>query len=296
MSTDLQLKGDSRRRQLELSQRYATHHGLQLVEGFGLEDIGVSAFKGANVSDGALGQFLEAVRAKKIERGSYLLVESLDRLSRQEVLKSLDIFIGLIKRGINIVTLSDERVYTAETTKFEDLILSIAIMSRAHDESRIKSQRQSAAWAGKGSNVQARKLTAMSPAWLRLSADKKTFQVVQERAAVIRSIVEDSAAGIGSYSIARRLNQARTAPFGSSNGWQSRPSPRSSTTAPYLANFSPIGSWMADRSRKAIRSRITFRRSSRKTYSIGPKPVVCSAGLQGEDAKVSLSATCFPGF
>jgi DNA invertase Pin-like site-specific DNA recombinase len=136
MSTDLQLKGDSRRRQLELSQRYATHHGLQLVEGFGLEDIGVSAFKGANVSDGALGQFLEAVRAKKIERGSYLLVESLDRLSRQEVLKSLDIFIGLIKRGINIVTLSDERVYTAETTKFEDLILSIAIMSRvAHQES-----------------------------------------------------------------------------------------------------------------------------------------------------------------
>lgn len=70
MSTDLQLKGDSLRRQLEASTRYAAENDLDLVEDIRLEDIGVSAFKGANVSGGALGRFFEAVQTGKITRGS----------------------------------------------------------------------------------------------------------------------------------------------------------------------------------------------------------------------------------
>jgi hypothetical protein len=45
MSTELQLKGDSRRRQLEASNRYAEEHGLDLASADQLEDIGISAFK-----------------------------------------------------------------------------------------------------------------------------------------------------------------------------------------------------------------------------------------------------------
>src|SRR5262245_24847644 len=86
MSTEDQLKGDSRRRQLEASKAYAEEHGLDLADDAQLEDIGISAFKGANARDGALGQFLTAVRAGLVERGSFLLVESLDRLSREEIL------------------------------------------------------------------------------------------------------------------------------------------------------------------------------------------------------------------
>ena len=55
MSTDVQLRGDSLRRQLEASSDYAAKHGLELVEESRLQDIGISAFKGANVSEGALG-------------------------------------------------------------------------------------------------------------------------------------------------------------------------------------------------------------------------------------------------
>ena len=53
MSTDEQLKGDSLRRQMETSAAYAAEHGLELVDESRLQDIGVSAFKGANVADGA---------------------------------------------------------------------------------------------------------------------------------------------------------------------------------------------------------------------------------------------------
>jgi len=98
------------RSQLEKSHAYAESHNLELVEEFRLEDLGVSAFKGANADTGALGKFLEAVRANAIQKGSYLLVESLDRLSRQQVMKSLGIFTEIINAGINIATLADGRV------------------------------------------------------------------------------------------------------------------------------------------------------------------------------------------
>jgi DNA invertase Pin-like site-specific DNA recombinase len=129
MSTDLQLKGDSRRRQLEASRAYAEAHGLELAEGSELEDIGVSAFKGANVREGALGRFLEAVRSGLIKPGSFLLVESLDRLSRQELLTAQSLFLSIIQAGINLVTLTDGRVYRAGTNDLGDLIVSLVIMS-----------------------------------------------------------------------------------------------------------------------------------------------------------------------
>src|ERR1700692_2428578 len=107
MLTDLQLKGDSRRRQLEASRAYAEANSLELAKGAELEDIGVSAFKGANVRDGALGQFLEAVRSGAVKPGSYLIVESLDRLSREQVLTAQSLFLSIIQAGINLVTLMD---------------------------------------------------------------------------------------------------------------------------------------------------------------------------------------------
>ena len=136
MSSDVQLRGDSLRRQLDASSDYAAKHGLELVEKSRLQDIGVSAFKGANVSDGALGRFLRAVKRKTIPQGSFLLVKSLDRLSRQEIRKSLTLFLSIIDAGVNIVTLADNHVYTAKKTELQDLLISLVIMSRAHENRR----------------------------------------------------------------------------------------------------------------------------------------------------------------
>ena len=51
-STPEQLKGDSRRRQLQLSEDYAREHDLDLAEE-SFQDLGVSAFKGKNAKEGA---------------------------------------------------------------------------------------------------------------------------------------------------------------------------------------------------------------------------------------------------
>ena len=220
MSTDLQLRGDSLRRQLEGSTKYAAEHDLDLVEDIRLEDIGVSAFTGANVSGGALGRFFEAVQSGRIARGSYLLVESLDRISRQELRKSLQIFLSIIDAGINIVTLADDHVYTAEKTELVDLVTSLVIMSRAHEESQMKSRRVGAAWANKRANAKTKPLTAQCPAWLELSADRTAYEVHEDRAKIIRRIFREAANGVGSYSITRRLNEQNIPPFARSRGWQ----------------------------------------------------------------------------
>ena len=61
-----------------------------------LRDIGVSAFKGKNAIKGALKKFIELVEAGRIEKGSILILESLDRLSRQQVFTV--VFIYFIRR------------------------------------------------------------------------------------------------------------------------------------------------------------------------------------------------------
>jgi DNA invertase Pin-like site-specific DNA recombinase len=221
MSTDLQLRGDSRRRQLDASKAYAQENGLDLLEEFQLEDIGISAFSGANVTDGALGKFLAAIEAGSVPAGSFLLVESLDRISRQSVQKSLTIFLRILDAGINLVTLSDKRVYEPGRVDVTELITSLVIMSRAHEESRTKSQRVAAAWKNKRNSAASQPLTAICPAWLCLSSDRTRYEVIEDRAETVRSIFKDAAGGIGIFSITRRLNQHAVPTFGKSKGWQS---------------------------------------------------------------------------
>jgi DNA invertase Pin-like site-specific DNA recombinase len=239
MSTDIQLKGDSLRRQQEASLRYAEQYGLQLVEDFKLEDIGVSAFTGANRSSGALGRFLELTNSGRIASGSYLLVESLDRISRQKIMDSVPLFMEIIRSGINIVTLSDNHLYRAGETDFAELIYSIVVLGRAYEESKTKSIRVGAAWENKRRNIGDKKLTKVCPAWLRLADDRKSFTMIDDRVEVIRRIFEDAEKGLGSYAIARRLNMAGVPTFSKSNGWHESYVTKILTNRSVLGEFQP---------------------------------------------------------
>ena len=95
-----QSKGDSLRRQTELSEQYAIEHNLVLDDSLSLLDAGVSAYRGANSTEGALSRFIEAVKDGRVASGSWLLVESLDRLSRNTVDNALALFLQLLQSGI----------------------------------------------------------------------------------------------------------------------------------------------------------------------------------------------------
>ncbi len=173
-STTEQLKGDSLRRQTELSENYASKHGLTLDTTLNLRDLGISAYDKSNITKGALGIFLRAVEDGHVPSGSYLLVESLDRLSRAQIMDALQVFLGILNAGITIVTLADEVVYSRETANdnWANLIMSIVIMSRATEESATKSKRIRASWDNKRSKLGTEILTARCPAWLKVKADR----------------------------------------------------------------------------------------------------------------------------
>src|SRR3954470_2973820 len=95
-SSAKQAAGDSLRRQVEGTERVCKREGWALDDSLNLRDLGVSAFRGSNVKEGALAAFLEAVRTGKVQPGSILIVESLDRLSRNQVRTALRLFMDLL--------------------------------------------------------------------------------------------------------------------------------------------------------------------------------------------------------
>lgn len=235
ISSKRQLKGDGVRRQLEKSQDYAAKHGLDLDES--LQDLGVSAFTGANREHGALAQFLMMIKGNKIEVGSYLLVESLDRLSRDHIDIALPVFLSITRAGVNVVTLSDEQVYTRENIRSNPLKLfgSLLIMSRAREEIELRVQRQRATWEKKRLNAGTQKLSGKCPSWLKLNETKTDYDVFPDRAATVRRMFEDHAAGIGRGGIARRLNEDGIPAFAHGRHWHM------GTVSKILGNDAVIG-------------------------------------------------------
>lgn len=208
-SSSEQSKGDSLRRQTEAAEKWAEKNGMSLDSTTRLKDLGLSAYNGTHRDKGALGGFLELIAKGMIAPGSVLLVENLDRLSREEITEALEQFLAIIRRGIKIVALADnDREYTKETINASvgDLIVSLTIMSRAHEESQIKSYRSGQSWKNKRNQIADKKMTARAPAWLELSEDKSTFKVFDDRAATIERIFQMKLDGIGGDSIARILN------------------------------------------------------------------------------------------
>jgi DNA invertase Pin-like site-specific DNA recombinase len=145
-STPEQAHGDSLRRQTEAARAYAARQGLELDDQLTLRDEGISAWEGRNAQTGALAGFLELARTGVVPKGSYLIVESLDRISRQTVRKAIRTLEDVAEAGINVVDLSDGgKVYNIETLEKDQmafLMMAIRFM-RANEESEIKSQRQS---------------------------------------------------------------------------------------------------------------------------------------------------------
>ena len=72
--------------------------------------------------------------------------------------------------SVTIVTLIDERSYSAESLNHSpmDLIVSLVCMMRANEESATKSARVRAAWVAKRAQLATKPATGRCPGWLRL--------------------------------------------------------------------------------------------------------------------------------
>ncbi len=221
MSTADQAKGDSARRQDKATRDYAEEHNLELAQI--LIDEGVSAFTGSNAEFGKLGGFIALAEDGKIERGSFLIVESLDRISRQNVFQAMGLLEKIINLDINIVTLSDKKIYSRKsgTDSQSDLIFAIFTLIRAHEESQMKSIRLRASWDNKRTLAREGKNTRhVIPKWLKYSEYGNNIEAIPERAVIIEKIFDLCHSGWGAYSIAKKLNDEGLETWGRAMFWQ----------------------------------------------------------------------------
>lgn len=215
-SNPRQEKGMSLERQAELTAKRCEALNLTIVET--LEDKGQSAWKGDHLRVGRLGQFRTRVDAGLIEPGSYLVVENLDRLSRQDVKFARRWLEDVTDRGIIIAVCTPEIILDSEALSGSNIVSMIQYLmeaNRSTAESRRKSEMM-------GKTVErfmreARSgvaYTARSPGWLKTERGKPP-EVIEERAAIVRQIYEWSADGLGIHAIAKKLNDT-VAPWGNS--------------------------------------------------------------------------------
>jgi DNA invertase Pin-like site-specific DNA recombinase len=215
-----QAKGDSLRRQIEMAEAYCARRRWNLNTAT-YRDLGVSAYRGKNALVGNLGEFLKAIESEAVKPGSALIVESIDRISRQGIDEGWDLIKKILKAGILLVTLSPEREFDVSATKsLSKGALEIQlILERAAEESERKSVR------GTAVNNQRKKLarevgmtiTKSLPAWVVEIGGKRLNDPV--KAAAVKQIYKLAAAGYGASRIIRRLRDDGVAPLGRSGQW-----------------------------------------------------------------------------
>ncbi|MEY9881188.1 recombinase family protein [Bradyrhizobium sp. USDA 329] len=226
-SSPEQAKGDSFRRQSEKAAEWAKNNGYQIIKRW--SDLGVSGYRGKNARTGGFGEFLRAAEAGELPKDSVLLVENLDRVSRETPRKALELFLRVIGLGIGIVTLTDRQTYTAESVDADPtgmaLFGSLMVMIRAHGESKLKAVRISASWSRKREAARAKSLPLSDriPGWLdskRNSAGRRIFTENKDRADIVRRIFDETVQGLGRRTICKGLNRDNKLSFLSESGWQ----------------------------------------------------------------------------
>ncbi|HHT4371879.1 TPA: recombinase family protein [Raoultella ornithinolytica] len=208
-STKIQSVGDSTKRQSKYINDWLKRNpDYYLDESLRFQDLGISGFSGANAKSGAFGEFLAAVESGYIEAGSVLLVESLDRVSRQDIDTAGEQLRKILRSGVEVVTLVDNEWYTKESLKDSlSMIKAMLVMERAHEESAMKSTRLRSVWAAK--RERAAKGEIMSKrcaAWLKVSEDRSRFEFIPENVKAVQRVFQLRLEGLSHVKIAKQMN------------------------------------------------------------------------------------------
>lgn len=212
-------------RQLELCETFARTKGWTIGER--LVDSGRSAWTGENLTDGQLGQF-----ANRVQRdggtGIVLIVEKLDRLSRQKPRVMARWIETMVLTGLTIATADGRHVLTEAALDNPMTYMSLIFEAfRGFEESETKSVRVANAWQQK--RERGAPMSRQCPGWLTIGEKDTNFKSasnasaaylpIEERVAIVRRIFDMTESGMGKATIAATLNREKVETFGRGNGW-----------------------------------------------------------------------------
>ena len=214
-STPQQGFGDSVRRQVEETAKFCAEHGLELADT--IRDEGLSGYHGVNRSRGALGRLVQRIHAGEIPAGDIIVIEALDRLSRQRPRIAQEQFLSIINAGIEIVTLIDKQWYSAESLDnggSAQIFMSIGVMIGAHAESLNKAKRVTESWKIRHTGP----ATNILPGWFMRVDGKRVLdadgqpKIDANKHTILRRIAHDILT-IGLNRLATRLNTEGVPPL-----------------------------------------------------------------------------------
>lgn len=191
-SSAIQADGDSIERQTTPLDQFTKRFGVEIAQTF--IDEGVSSFKGDNIKRGRFRDILEMIESGAIKKGDYLVIESIDRVSRQALNKTASILQDILEEGIKIYTTIDERLYSYENKEkdLENYLMIGLIAKRANEESETKSKRRKSAWRRAKREIKEENkifnTPNNTPYGLRVVDGK--FEIVEEEAKEIRDIFD----------------------------------------------------------------------------------------------------------
>jgi DNA invertase Pin-like site-specific DNA recombinase len=219
-STPGQADGDSLKRQTRLRDDWLQRNPHVRLDD-SLIDAGVSGYTGRHRMNRkhALAAFMDQVRRGRVLAGSYLLVENLDRLSREHPFEVMALVAELVRAGIRVVQLDTGTVFDANMSE-GDMFQLLAGATRGHGESKRKSSLCGSAWQDKKNEARARGTPygRNVPSWLELDGDH--YRVKEDAAAAVRQIFQWCVAGHGAQAILAKLQAAGIRPIGRSGRWE----------------------------------------------------------------------------
>ncbi|MDR5790319.1 recombinase family protein [Caballeronia sp. LP003] len=200
-SSKKQASGNSYERQMLFAHEWAKEHGYEIDDEKTMFDYGVSAFRGAHREFGALAAFFKAMQKGDVLPGDVLLVESLDRLSREKELDAFDQFKTIVQAGVTIFSMQDGEfsLKKIEETQGGILHYALAIFTRAHNESKTKSERVlkaahaiCCAWRDDDWGKRKRRKPisiGKDPSWVRWNDETERFEPIPEQVELVLALI-----------------------------------------------------------------------------------------------------------
>ncbi len=213
-----QSEGDSFRRQDKMRDDWLERHPEYALDDT-LRDPGVSAYRGKNAAKGQLSAFLEACKAGRVRKGTLLIIESHDRLTRMPLDDARQLWEGILRQGVDILNLKSGRISTKKDLN-DPTAATIAVweMYAAHEYSKQLSKRLSSVWEGRRGKLGSGQLIGnRPPTWLE-AVDGKWKQI-PDRVKAVRMIFKLASSGKGLTAIVKQLNDAAVPTFGKSSAW-----------------------------------------------------------------------------
>jgi DNA invertase Pin-like site-specific DNA recombinase len=184
---------------------------------------------------------LDEVERGDIPKGSVLIIENLDRLSRENPWDSVPLLCSLVNAGITVATLSPTEMLYERGSNMTPLILAVVEFGRSHSESASKSNRMDEVWSEKRRQVreEGAVLTRRLPAWIKEEGGK--LALVADRAKIVRRIFGLAIGGCGLQLIIKQLTKDEVATWGGRNtGWSKTYVRKLLTSRTTLGEYQPI--------------------------------------------------------